>query len=295
MTAPTAGSSRVRVRAMSSGDLALADELRQAASWNQTLEDWKRFFACEPDGCFIAECGGIPAGTATITCYGTDLGWIGMLLVHPAFRRLGIGSTLLQHCLNELQHRGVRSVKLDATPMGQPIYERFGFRPELKLARWEHSAVNPRAEKKSDQIEPCTGVDFNEMAELDACAFGVGREKLLRLLLRQSLAAVVCRSKEEQGKLLGFGMVRPGARTAYLGPVVALTPEAGARIVETLLAHIRGTSVFWDVLEPNSCASALVRELGFTQQRALLRMFRGENHLRPKPELQFALADPAVG
>ncbi|MCB1202766.1 MAG: GNAT family N-acetyltransferase, partial [Verrucomicrobiae bacterium] len=57
-----------------------------------------------------------PAGTATTTSYASDLAWIGMVLVHPDFRRQGIGTALLERAIRHLrEERRVTCVRLDAT------------------------------------------------------------------------------------------------------------------------------------------------------------------------------------
>ena len=53
----------LRLRLMTRGDLPFADSVRFLAGWNQTPADWERFLATEPDGCFLAEWNGAPAGT----------------------------------------------------------------------------------------------------------------------------------------------------------------------------------------------------------------------------------------
>src|SRR5256885_14028805 len=106
----------VRVRPMNESDLPFADSLRELAGWNQTLVDWRRMLALSPSsqsasvetcapqsGCFVAEWEGVLVGTVTILCYGKELAWIGMLLVHPESRGRGIGQTLLHHCLDHLR------------------------------------------------------------------------------------------------------------------------------------------------------------------------------------------------
>src|SRR6266581_1863470 len=85
----------ISLRLLGPTDLAFADSLRELAGWNQTIDDWQTFLVLSPEGCFVAEWNGSPAGTATTVCYGKELAWIGMLLVHPAFRRRGIGRALL--------------------------------------------------------------------------------------------------------------------------------------------------------------------------------------------------------
>ena len=103
------------LRLMTTGDLPFADHLRTLEGWNQTLEDWQRFLTTEPAGCFVALRNGVPVGTIVTTVYGSELAWIGMLLVHPDYRSRGIGKTLLEGCIKYLQERKVRCIKLDAS------------------------------------------------------------------------------------------------------------------------------------------------------------------------------------
>src|SRR2546425_10786138 len=139
-------SSPLRFRLLDREDLPFADSLRALAGWNQTLDDWERFLALEPEGCFLADWNGTPAGTATTIVYGPELAWIGMVLVHPEFRRRGIGRALLQHCIDSLRERGVRCIKLDATPVGRAVYRDLGFHDEWTLKRWVRpSAPAPTA------------------------------------------------------------------------------------------------------------------------------------------------------
>ena len=126
----------LRVRRFAEADLPFADSVRALAGWNQTRADWVRFRATEPDGCFLGEWDGTSAGTATTTVYGTMLAWIGMVLVHPDFRRRGIGTALLRRCLDYLRERNIPCLKLDATPAGRPVYLELGFQDEWTLTRW---------------------------------------------------------------------------------------------------------------------------------------------------------------
>src|SRR5206468_9315314 len=105
----------ITVRSMRSDDLVLADRLREQAGWNQTLADWQRVLAWEPDGCFVAEQDERIVGTITTTIYGTELAWVGMMLVDQDSRRHGIGRRLLTYALDWLERvRGVTCIGLDA-------------------------------------------------------------------------------------------------------------------------------------------------------------------------------------
>ena len=94
----------IEIREMKSGDLVAADSLRNLAGWNQTATDWNRILNYQPNGCFVAVNADRIVGTVTTTCYGQKLAWIGMMLVHPDFRRRGIGTHLAEDLHDNLRH-----------------------------------------------------------------------------------------------------------------------------------------------------------------------------------------------
>jgi hypothetical protein len=116
---------------------------------------------------------------------------------------------------------------------------------------------------------------------------------LLEALARQATRLMV--SVGAGREILGFGMLREGVRCAYLGPLAAESPAIAAELVHTLLAGAGRAGVFWDIPDPNTDAGALAKSLGFVSQRPLLRMYRGPNAVPGDPQLQFGIADPAVG
>ena len=164
--------SSLRLRLLTRADLAFADSIRALAGWNQTTDDWQRFLTIEPDGCFLAEWNGAPAGTATTTVYGPELAWIGMVLVHPDFRRRGIGRALLQRCIEYLRVRGVRCLKLDATPLGKKVYDDLGFKDEWTLTRWECAKCRPRPTVFDSRIRTWRNSDARGIDRLDSAVFG---------------------------------------------------------------------------------------------------------------------------
>jgi ribosomal protein S18 acetylase RimI-like enzyme len=285
--------SPVRLRLLTRADVPFANSLRALAGWNQTTADWNRFLATEPDGCFLAEWNGAPVGTVTTTVYGPELAWIGMLLVHPDYRRRGLGRALLLRCVEYLRGRGLRCIKLDATPAGRAVYRMLGFQDEWTLRRWVGRRTGPSLATSAAGLRPWQTADAALVAPLDAAAFGVSRQRLLAALAQQSLAGLVVES--EPGCQAGYGLVRPGSQALYLGPVVAASDAAGIRLVEGLLAQTSGQTVFWDIPDANAAAVAWAEANGFTVQRPLTRMYLGENLASGDPRQQFALAGPEVG
>ncbi len=205
-------SSPLRFRLLDREDLPFADSLRALAGWNQTLGDWERFLAIEPTGCFLAEWNGTCAGTATSIVYGPELGWIGMVLVHPEFQRRGIGRALLQHCIELLRGRGVQCIKLDATPLGRTVYRGLRFQDEWTLKRWSRPPATPQVTALDASLRAWRAADEQILGPLDASAFGVSRQRLLAALASQSRCAVVL--EPEPGRPAGFGMLRPGSQSA---------------------------------------------------------------------------------
>src|SRR5580700_5524666 len=117
----------LQIRVMTRADIPDGMRLKDLAGWNQTAEDWVRFLQASPSGCFVAEWEGHVVGTVTTIVYGDRFAWIGMVLVNPDLRGKGIGTALLERAIDHLDASGVPCLKLDATPQGQPIYERLGF------------------------------------------------------------------------------------------------------------------------------------------------------------------------
>jgi GNAT superfamily N-acetyltransferase len=274
-------------------DLPFADSVRALAGWNQTLTDWRWFLAMEPNGCFLAERNGGPAGTATTIVYGPTLAWIGMVLVHPDHRRRGVGSALLLRCIEYLRERGLRCIKLDATPAGKRVYDALGFKDEWPLARWERSGSWPHGADSNAAIRAWSGPDAPLVDGLDTEAFGASRLRLLQALLLQSRHALV--SEPAPGQTDGYGLVRKGACASYLGPVAATSAEAGLGLIEALASRCEGERIFWDIPDANTAAVEWARHHGFALQRPLIRMYLGENSAPSDPRKQFALAGPEVG
>lgn len=279
------------VRELAVGDLSGADQLRALAGWNQTIQDWERLISLEPEGCFAADQNGRILGTVTTTCYGKELAWIGMMLVHPDCRRQGIGHALFEHCLQYLQRRALPCIKLDATPLGQPLYESFGFRPECTLARWEHPESRHFSGGVFDGVRSLRPVDWASLLDLDHQVFGVPREGLLRALATDSQRTMICL---EQGSVRAFGMLRSGVRANYLGPLVARR-DVGIKLAKALLAGHQNKPIFWDIPDQNEPARTLAQQLGFTSVRPFTRMFLGVNSVPTQSRELFACADPATG
>jgi len=282
------------LRLLEPADLEFAHGLSRLAGWNQTRRDWERFMALEPAGCFLAGVEGEPAGTATTTCHGPDLAWIGMVLVDPRFRRRGIGTALLKRAIGHLRdEREVGCIRLDATPEGRPLYEGLGFRPEWDLRRWVREPVTGRAPERRETREGSHG-EFGPHLEagnlsLDEAVFGADRSRLLQSLEEGSDDVLALPDGS-------FGMRREGERALYLGPITASSAGAGLQLAEALIGRAAGNrTLFWDLPDSNHAATDLAERCGFRPARILTRMWLGDRPVPGDPMRMFGIAEPGLG
>ena len=284
-------------RLLQAADLPAAQRLREFAHWNQTGQDWLNLLAMEPRGCFAAEVDGQVIGTATTTRFLPDagpgsFGWVGMVLVHPEFRGHGVGSALLQQACAYLRACGVETIKLDATPLGQPVYLKHGFQAECSLERWAGTVV-PRASSPLSAIAPLTASDLASVAACDEPAFGANRRSILQTWLQswpeRALAAW------DGPRLAGYALARRGTNYNQAGPIVCDEPEAGRALLARVLDLLAGQPMILDIFSENARVSELAAEAGLTLQRPLMRMYQGPNTAPGQRHKVIAIAGPEVG
>ena len=258
----------IAIHAFNDRDIPLGLELCRFAGWNQLAEDWRRLLALGLERVFVAECEGRPCATASIVCYGAELGWIGMILVHPEYRRRGIAGALMQHCLDRLDAAQVPCAKLDATEAGRQVYLKIGFEDERPICRYTGPA---QAKALACALPRIEAGDWEGIARLDFDAFGAVRLRLLQLLAKDGDTALAKTGRE----IRGYGFARRGHNASFLGPLVADGPGTARRLAAALLAGLPRGEVYWDALPDNAAAHELAESLGFRAVRHLVRMHRG--------------------
>ena len=157
------------IRRLGIDDLEAAFALSVGAGWNQTADDWRMLFRLAPDGCFAAEADERIVGSAIGIDYGS-YGWIAMMLVEPAYRGRGVGGALLEAAMGAI--RAELPIRLDATPLGRPLYQRHGFEDEATLTRYALSAPpGPRHERgnpdQAARAQRLTASDLKIVIEQD--------------------------------------------------------------------------------------------------------------------------------
>jgi len=257
------------IRKMTSADIPLGMRLKAENGWNQLEADWRRQLDLEPDGGLVAEIDGQGVGTACACVFG-DIAWISMVLVDKAVRGQGIGSALMQHVVQHLDERGVATIRLDATPLGRPVYEKLGFLGDFGLTRYEGMM---KTTETVAGVLPMFAGDLPAVCELDETVTKTGREKLLRHLFEAMPGQM--RKYVAANRLQGFCLCRPGAHGWQIGPLVG-EPDAGRALLIDAAKRFTGQRVYADVPVDHPWAGNLVKSLGLKVQRPFLRMSRGK-------------------
>jgi len=280
---------QIEVRLLRESDVPAAMQLKELAHWNQTENDWLRLLRLEPDGCFCATIEGEVVGTTTTTTYGQELAWIGMVLVDPKRRKLGIATKLMHAAMAYLSKAGTKTIKLDATPAGHPLYEKFGFKEESLIERWEGIA-GPGAVADSAMDTAAR----REALAFDLHAFGAQRSKVIEMLIADCcVTPIIARAAE--GKLTGYGLARHGSAAVYIGPLLATGAEAARSLLDGLLGEVAGQSVYIDLNTNFAGGRNILTDRGFVKQRDLVRMFYGKESRAGSSPSIFAIAGPELG
>lgn len=262
------------IRPFTPGDIALGMRLKSAAGWNQTEADWRRALELQPDGCFVGVCDGTPAATLTFCCFG-PVAWIAMVLTDPEFRGRGLATALMRRAIDDLQSRGVKTIRLDATPLGRPVYQRLGFTVDYELTRWKREAMPAPAGDILERtgLRQATPADITAIAELDRGTVGCDRSKFLAALLAESPRGAFI--IDGTPIAAGFALRRLGSDATQLGPIVVTDPNLGARLLSTAITAAGEIALCCDVPQGNHAAKDSVQAAGFHPLRPLFRMTLG--------------------
>jgi GNAT superfamily N-acetyltransferase len=293
------------IRAFEHGDIEFGERVRAVAGWNQTASDWEFFLESRPNGAFLATLDGEPAGTAMTIEYGERIGWIGMVLVDPRFRRLGIGTALVERCVESFPPGCI--VGLDATPAGREVYANMGFDDTTTLSRLvlrrtpaERTTSRFVTERGSGSASTpsrdgiLTDAVLAELRTLDRAAFGVDRGFLLDAWIRRAPHSVALRF-DETGKLSAFALGRAGSNYAQIGPVVARCEREGAALVEEIVADGPCVDLVIDVFDVATGLRDSLEVAGFRRERGFTRMTRGGRLPEDRSGIVLAAAGPEFG
>jgi len=248
--------------------------LKMAANEGWVAEAWEVAFLRDtfPGGCYCVRNDG-GAAFAFVTAIKHDRsGWIGNLIVAPAYRGKGIGECLFTAALEALWSSGVETVWLTASAMGKRLYEKHGFRSVDRILRWCGAG---RAGSDTTRGDGCLD------AAVDALGWGDSRSQLLRVTVERG---------NVQAEFGDFLVTQPCGPAFQVGPFGAIDPVRAARLLAAALGRIPAGSVVWlDAPRGNNLAIQLFQQHGFVRRGTAELMCAGREPAY-RPEYVYALA-----
>jgi GNAT superfamily N-acetyltransferase len=285
----------MHLREMRKADIPAAMRLKEIAGWNQTTADWERFLNASPDGCFVAEVDGRICGTATTITYEGRFAWVGMVLVDPEFRSRGIGTKLLERAIEHLDTQMIPTVKLDATPLGKPLYEKLGFVAEYEIERCTiKRAADQRVSASCSPLPTTLAAGALEaVCKADSEIFGSDRSGLLKSI--SEAAPEFAAGIWDAENLQGYSFGRHGSFADHLGPWMSRDADTGRQLLEAFVARSSREILVVDCMKANVAAEKQLKSSGFSYSRTLTRMYRGANDYPGRPELLCGIMGPEFG
>ena len=279
--------SRLTLRGMTPDDVPAVLHLCRAAGWNQTADDWRCFLELGGGGCRLAEFDSEVIGSVAFLRYGT-FSWIAMMLVDPARRGLGVGSQLMESALTALESEP--TIRLDATPLGEPLYRHYDFRPEYELLRVRGTATAQVANTLGGMARPIESADLARIYRLDREVFGGDRAALLGSFYRREPGFAWLVS--DAAAIRGYCFGRAGHLYNHIGPIVADSAAVAQELVSHCVARQPAKMFALDIPSGASEWISWLNSAGFSTERPFLRMCRGQRPACGVPGMQFGIAGP---
>ncbi|MFX1483071.1 MAG: GNAT family N-acetyltransferase [Promethearchaeota archaeon] len=261
----------MHIRKMLPKDIDYAIRLTSNEGWSSIGLDFEELLSFDPLGCFVGEINDKPIGMICTISY-NGFGFVSNLIVDPEYRNNKYGSFLLEHALEYLEKRRVKTQMLDGMQKAISLYERFGFEKRHKSLRLE-GHVEP---KESNNIRPMTHDDLDSIDRFDAIFFGATRRRLLQSQLKHF--PNLCRVAENDGDLTGYIMGTERQETIRIGPwVMKENLEQAEDLLMDFASEIRGKRLKIGVLENSRACLHILQKHDFVQKSFSWRMLRGNN------------------
>jgi hypothetical protein len=262
------------IRAMTLDDLRLTLDWAAAEGWNPGLGDAGAFLAADPGGFLMAWVEDEPAAAISVVRYGASFAFLGLYIAAPAFRGRGIGWTLWQAGMGQIENR---IVGLDGVVAQQDNYRRSGFALAHRNVRYEGVS---RADMPTDSRLARIGQGIlPSIQAYDRPCFGAPRQAFLSAWLREpgrSGFAVI-----EDGEVRGYGVIRACREGHKIGPLFADDAATADLLFRALASTVKGEGVVLDPPEPNAAALDLAERHELSPVFETARMYKGPAPVLP--------------
>ena len=258
----------LNIRTMRPDEISLAVEWAAAEGWNPGLADDACFASVDPEGFLIAERDGAPVATVSCVNYGAGFSFLGFYMVRKDLRGRGYGLRVWDVAI---AHAGSRVIGLDGVIAQLQNYKKSGFELAYTNVRFGGTVVAPDPPQAG--IVALTEVPLSTVEAYDATVFPAPRPAFLRTWIGSP--GHVGRALVRNGRLAGWGVIRPCRKGFKIGPLVADDRATAEATLAALLAKVGGGEIFLDVPGINREAIALAQDLGLAPVFETARMYTG--------------------
>jgi predicted N-acetyltransferase YhbS len=232
----------------------------------------------DPDGCFVAWDDGCRVGIATTVTY-NRYAFLGNIIVDKKRRGRNIGPALMQHAVNYLGKKEIKTIELDGVFSAVAMYRHMGFKDKYRSLRLCRKAV--RKDDAQAAFAHCTE-SVQAIVAFDHQHTGIERQALISALLKEFPTRTLCLTAPH---LQAYTVLRERADgTLALGPLVAENRSACAALVANVISRFGHRNITVGVPEINTVAVDIMLQNDFQYCAPSLRMYRGqrfayENHV----------------
>ena len=271
---PLEDGSPTRLEIRPAGHAGVSSMLAWAAAegWNPGVGDPTAFHRADPGGFLIGALDDEPVASVSLVRYDASFAFLGLYIVRPAWRGRGLGLAMWGAAL---ALAGERTIGLDGVVARQADYVRSGFHLARRNIRFEGpgGGTQPPGLVEAGEVGPAA------IAAYDRGIFPADRRAFLDGWLRPvggaSLAVV------RDGSVRGYGVVRPCAVGAKIGPLFADSAADATRLLDGLAARAGDVPLYLDSPEPNRAALRLVEGRGMRPVFETARMYLGTPPVEP--------------
>ncbi|MDX8361540.1 GNAT family N-acetyltransferase [Cytobacillus sp. IB215316] len=172
---------------------------------------------------------------AGIFQYENNLASIGIVCVHPRYRRKGLAKQLMTICMEEANKLD-SPISLVSSPEGFPLYKSLGFKAIRNIHRLQlDNSYLALKQGELEKIEQMNIEDLIDVIQLDIEAFGLNRSAMYEQLFYNMESGFVVRGEDRM--LKGFSMTMKVGDAIRVSPLIAKDPSIAKLLISNIFGH----------------------------------------------------------
>jgi GNAT superfamily N-acetyltransferase len=191
------------------------------------------------------------------------IGWLGTIIVLSEYRGQGIGTGITSNLIQNCKDKGCTTIMLTASEMGEPIYNKLGFRRCAEYLFFKRSTAIPV--QNISNVRQVRQSDLTSIKHLDRELVGETRFSFLKRFISTGWVY-----NSESSEKIG-GLYLPDHGT---GLILAKNPEAGLALMRMRLNNGKTNAIIPSV---NIIAKEFLEAEKFHVYRTTPRMILGKD------------------